>query len=148
MSKKRKSKDVDNRRDLASKLRDYLGHFGEFSYIGPDFTDLHLGRFNYATIMLVTTQEIAEDLEGFVNSQLTEANGIPASLRMTALNELEDGKYKHCAEIVLRETVPRTQRDYYEATQEYLHRLPKVIKEFAGRHCRDEDRKARERIRR
>lgn len=108
------------------KIVSYLRNLGDVSFYEGDFSSLD--SINYPSIELTTRDGLAEGLEAFVNSSLSKENGLRAYLRLIGLHDFGNGLIKYSGEIVPYEDVPFN--EWEEATDEFLHRLPKAVKEF------------------
>ena len=118
--------------DSKQRLLTSLHHFGE-----PTYTE---GRFiskedhDYASITLVTREQLASTLEGSINSSLNELSGARCSIRFIGAATYDNGHYTYVIEIVPCETVPFHQ--WSEATDEYLQRLGRTIDDIGIKNPR------------
>ena len=108
------------------RLKSVLPEGMHFEYEEYDFSD---GRPDYATLNLISSQELEYDLEEAIRTSLGEVNsGVRADMRIIDRHESGDGKHVYVAEIVPLEDVLK--EDWASVTEDYLHRLPKALKEF------------------
>ena len=117
---------------VIARLLSYLNSFGQARFEECDFSNPL--NIRYARMDLVTTAPMAEGLEAEINSQLTGENGIPAFIRFIDIKTLRGGKIRYVAEVVPREHIPKTPEEMTKATEIYLQRLPKVIKNYRHKH--------------
>ena len=109
-----------------NRVISYLRNFGKVKFDSPNFDSRD--SVNYATIEIVTTEGLAHGLEEEINSHLSRTNGSRAFIRFIDVEELGGGKFKYAAEVVPYEDVPFS--EWMEATRDFLHRLPKVVKNY------------------
>ena len=104
------------------RVLEYLFYFGDAAYTPLEIDD---DGINYATITLTTTRDLANGLEEQINNELSAQNGIWAKIRFIDIAEGSRGKTTYVAEIV-----PQTKNkdEWQRITDDYLHRLPKVLK--------------------
>ena len=101
----------------------YLFNFGQAKFRRWDFSDPK--NFDYACIELVTSEEIAGNLEEEINRQLQQER---ARIRFLAIGSKDDKRYKYVAEIIPKEEIPFS--EYERVTIEILNKLPKIIKNY------------------
>ena len=112
------------------RLLSYLSHFGEVNY--KPYADSEAKKFDYASIEIITTKEIVDNLEQEINLQLTLENGLRANLRFIAWHEIQKKGdkvyYRYMADIIPFDFVPRSQ--WEKATEDVLQRLPHIIRNY------------------
>lgn len=107
-----------------TRLLGYFRHFGTVSFMAANFEDGN----DYATITLETTNKLAEGLELEINSEMSAENGFRAYIRFIDIHEIDEKRRIYAAEIVPHKNVKLDQR--YDATNDFVHRLPRVIKNY------------------
>jgi hypothetical protein len=117
--------------EYPERLINYLTNFGRAKFYPVIF---HKRGIDYATIELETASELAEGLEREINSELTEQNGIRAYMRFIAHSDLgldRKGRnwHRYMAEVVPYE-LGINEEELLEISKEYLHQLPKVIRNY------------------
>ncbi len=112
------------------RLRKYLSHFGQVKFKHPDYSNPE--QIKYARIEIITKEKIADSLIHEINEQLNEKSGIKAFMRLIPLTCPENEKCKYVAEIVPYNYVPLNEKQ--DATNEYIHRLPHVIKNYKNKN--------------
>jgi hypothetical protein len=108
------------------RLLRYLSKFGQVKFKPCDYSNPE--QVKYARIEIITKEEVADNLIHEINEQLNEKSGIRASMRLIPLTCPENQKCKYVAEIVPYDYVPLNEKQ--DATNEYIHRLPHVIKNY------------------
>jgi hypothetical protein len=120
--------------DAEERLVHYLEPFGKAMFLPVLFTSEGV---SYATIELETAVELAEGLEQEINSELTEQNGVGAYLRFIAHSDLgmigNRRWHRYMVEVVPFDS-NLEEREIVEVTNEYLQRLPKVIRNYRKKH--------------
>lgn len=119
--------------DRIRELVSYLSYFGEVKFRPCRFprkngVEVDGEGIDYASVELVVSEPIAKGLEEFINSHLGVNSGARASMKFVALGSRVDGKYRYAADIIPNKDVPYHERE--DATEDYIQRLPKVIKNF------------------
>jgi hypothetical protein len=121
--------------EYPERLLHYLSVFGKATFTPVIF---HKRGVDYATIDLETAVELAMGLEEEINSELTKENGMRAYMRfighsLVGFNKKGDEITRYMVEIVpYNEKV--SDDELLDISREYLHRLPKVIRNYRKKH--------------
>ena len=113
---------------MDDKLRriilEHFDRFGKAKFRHYDYSNPK--QIRYAEIEILAEERTADMLVGEFNRQLTQDNGVRAYARLIPLGIQQGEKEKYVIEIVPHDYVQHHERA--EATEEYLRRMPHVLK--------------------
>ncbi|MBU0907033.1 MAG: hypothetical protein KKD18_01460 [Nanoarchaeota archaeon] len=101
-------------------------------YRPPNFSD---GQEEFAMIELTTSRQLQEAMVNEINARLNRDNGYEAQLRIIDYGTEIDGRIHYAAEVVPFEDVTSAERKVL-ATQQFLHSLPRTVKNLRCKHNR------------